>query len=96
MLLKRDLSLSFRRHVTQGLADSWLMAFAFGEMDGLHDPTANDKTREMLQRDPDAFLEADVTQMRQAMTTSEDLRKLIASLIVYVGNLFFMSAGSRL
>lgn len=57
------------------------MAFAFGEMDGLHDPTANDKTRELMQRDPDAFLDADVAQMRQAMATSDDLRKLIASLI---------------
>lgn len=57
------------------------MAFAFGEMDGLHDPTANDKTRELMQRDPDAFLDADLAQMRQAMSTSDDLRKLIASLI---------------
>lgn len=80
-LLKRDPSLNFRRHIAQGLADSWLMAFAFGEMDGLHDPTANDKTRELLQRDPDAFLEADIAQMRQAMASSEDLRKLIASFI---------------
>jgi hypothetical protein len=81
MLLRRDPSLDFRRHITQGLADSWLMAFAFGEMDGLHDPTANDKTRELIQRDPDAFLDADLAQMRQAMSTSDDLRKLIASLI---------------
>lgn len=83
-LLKRDPSLNFRRHVARGVADSWLMAFAFGEMDGLHDPTANDKTRDLLQRDPDAFLEADIAQMRQAMGSSEDLRKLIASFIKYV------------
>ncbi|KAJ9102635.1 hypothetical protein QFC19_004744 [Naganishia cerealis] len=84
MLLKRDPSLDFRRHIAQGLADSWLMAFAFGEMDGLHDPTATDKTREMLQRDPDAFLDGDIAHMRQAMSTSEDLRRVISSLIVYV------------
>lgn len=86
LLFKRDPSLDFRRHITQGLADSWLMAFAFGEMDGLHDPTANDKTRDLLKQDPDAFLDADIAQMRQAMAASDDLRKLIASLIRQVSS----------
>lgn len=79
-LLKKEQSLSFRRHVAEGVANSWLVALALGEIEGLHQPSsryvetdAERQAREQIEMDQD------VPAWRRTLGKSPDTGRFLVS-----------------
>jgi hypothetical protein len=84
-LLRTEQSLSFRRHIAEGLTGSWLMGLALGEVEGIHVPqsryTETVEGRAIREKDE---LEKDVPAWRRRLNQFADAGKLLMSHILSV------------
>jgi hypothetical protein len=79
-LLRREQSLSFRRHLAEGVANSWLMALALGEIEGLHQPHSRyvESAAERQVREQ-TDIEQDVPAWRRTLQKSSDTGRFLMS-----------------
>lgn len=82
-LLRKEQSLSFRRHVAEGVVNSWMLALALGEIDGIHVPQHhyNESPEERRIRETDE-MERDVPAWRKALTRYPEASRLVMSQLI--------------
>jgi len=79
-LLRKEQSISFRRHVAEGVANSWLMALALGEVEGLHQPSSRYvETESERQIREQVDMDHDVPAWRRVLGKSLDTGRFLMS-----------------